>query len=336
MRESAGTGDPIEPGGDESEEVIDCVCCHRPIRGRVRTVGGRPYCAEHYARATLGSRGTWPSLLAMLVGLIALGLLMVAFGSRVSDSLDDRSLVFIGLILAIVPTLLWLGVFRELDRLEPEPHQYLLSVMILAALLTGTVAEPLRRDAFALHIWQPDAWYWSIPVHAMIQGVIQATVVYVTVRYTVFLSDEFDERADGIIYGTAAGLGSATLLNFHYVLDHPGLQLDVGTARIIVAALVLGSLGGLVGYGLGQVKFERHAPWFAAQFVAAAALLNGTFDWLVTEFSRRQFGIAGWPTVLAAGVFALIVLGILYGLLEHAVRETRAGVNRTLVSTGEG
>jgi RsiW-degrading membrane proteinase PrsW (M82 family) len=336
MREPAGAGDPIEPGGSESEEVIDCVCCHRPIRGRVRTVGGRPYCAEHYARATLGSRGTWPSLLAMLVGLIALGLLMVAFGSRVSDSLDDRSLVFIGLILAIVPTLLWLGVFRELDRLEPEPHQYLLSVMILAALLTGTVAEPLRRDAFALHTWQPDAWYWSIPVHAMTQGVIQATVVYVTVRYTVFLSDEFDERADGIIYGTAAGLGSATLLNFHYVLDHPGLQLDVGTARIIVAALVLGSLGGLVGYGLGQVKFERHAPWFAAQFVAAAALLNGTFDWLVTEFSRRQFGFAGWPTVLAAAVFALIVLGILYGLLEHAVRETRAGVDRTLVSTGEG
>ena len=98
----------------------------------------------------------------------------------------------------------------------------------------------------------------------MIQGVIQATVVYITVRYTVFLSDEFDERADGIIYGTAAGLGSAMMLNFHYVLDHPGLQLDVGTARIIVAALVLASLGGLVGYGLGQVKFERHSPWFAA------------------------------------------------------------------------
>ncbi len=272
----------------------------------------------------------------MLAGLLALGLVMVAFGSRVSDTLDDRWLVVVGLFLAVVPTLLWLGVFRELDRLEPEPHQYLLSVTILAALLTGTIAEPLRRDAFALHTWQPDAWYWSIPINAMIQGVIQATVVYVTVRYTVFLSDEFDERADGIIYGTAAGLGCAMLLNFHYVLDHPGLRLDVGTARIIVTALVLASLGGLVGYGLGQVKFERHSPWFAAGFVVAAALLNGSFDWLVTEFSRRQFESEGWPTVLVATLFALIVLGIVYGLLQHAVRETRAGVDRTLVTTGEG
>jgi RsiW-degrading membrane proteinase PrsW (M82 family) len=272
----------------------------------------------------------------MLVGLLALGLLMYGVGPRISDALDDRWLVVVGLILAIVPTLLWLGVFRELDRLEPEPHQYLVSVMILAALLTGAVAEPLRRDAFALHTWQPDAWYWSIAVNAMIQGVIQATVVYVTVRYTVFLSDEFDERADGIIYGTAAGLGSAMLLNFHYVLDHPGLRLDVGTARIIVAALVLASLGGLVGYGLGQVKFERHPAWFAASFVVAAALLHGAFDWLVTEFSRRQFGSEGWRMVLAAALFALVVLAILYGLLQHAVRETRAGADRTLLTAGEG
>jgi RsiW-degrading membrane proteinase PrsW (M82 family) len=298
-------------------------------------VAGRPYCAEHYARATVGSRGTWPALAAMLLGLLALALAMFALGSRISDALDDRWLVLLGLVLAVVPTLLWLGVFRELDRLEPEPHQYLLSVTILSALLTGAVAEPLRRDAFALHTWQPDAWYWSILVNAMIQGVIQATVVYVTVRYTVFLSDEFDERADGIIYGTAAGLGSAMLLNFHYVLDHPGLRLDVGTARIIVAALVLASLGGLVGYGLGQVKFERHSAWFATGFVVAAALLNGTFDWLVTEFSRRQFGSEGWPTVLAATLFALVVLGIVYGLLQRAVRETRAGVNRALRTTGE-
>jgi hypothetical protein len=120
------------------------------------------------------------------------------------------------------------------------------------------------------------------------------------------------------------------------VLDHPGLRLDVGTARIIVAALVLASLGGLVGYGLGQVKFERHSPWFAARFVVTAALLNGSFEWLVTEFSRRQFESEGWLTVLAAALFSLVVLGVVYGLLEHAVRETRAEVKRTPVTSREG
>src|SRR5215211_4477927 len=119
MIEPAGAGTPGESVATGSGGVIDCVCCHRPIRGRVRTLGGRPYCAEHYARATLGSRGTWPALVATLVGLFALGLAMFAFGSRISDALDDRWLVLVGLVLAIAPALLWLGVFRELDRLEP-------------------------------------------------------------------------------------------------------------------------------------------------------------------------------------------------------------------------
>ena len=58
------------------------------------------------------------------------------------------------------------------------------------------------------------------------------------------------------------------------------------------------------------------------------------FDWLVTEFSRRQFGSQGWPTVLAAALFALVVLGIVYDLLQHAVRETRAVADRGLATQG--
>src|SRR5215213_2904274 len=105
MSEPVEIGTPRAGGSRGPDGVIDCVCCHRAIQGRVRTIGGRPYCAEHYARATLGSRGTWPSLVAMLVGLFALGLVMFVFGSRISDALDDRWLVIVGLILAVTPTL---------------------------------------------------------------------------------------------------------------------------------------------------------------------------------------------------------------------------------------
>jgi len=323
------------PGQDAgSGTVVECVVCQRPVRRAVHRIAGRPYCGEHYARVTLGSRGTWPAMGAELLGLFALGLLMLAIGPRISDEMNDRWLVVVGLVLALVPALLWLGVFRPLDRLEPEPHQYLLSVMVLAALLTGTIGEPLRRGAFALHSWRPDDIFWSILVHALIQGVIQAVIVYITVRYTVFLSEEFDERADGIIYGTAAGLGVATLLNFHYVLDQPGLRLDAATARIIVAALILAALGGLVGYGLGQVKFERHVPWFAALFVVAAAFLNGVFAWLEEVVTSRQLGYQAWPAVVAAVIFAAIVLGTVYFLLRQAVRETLAMSSQARTTSG--
>jgi RsiW-degrading membrane proteinase PrsW (M82 family) len=284
----------------------------------------------------MGSRGTWPAMAAMVVGLVALALIMLAVGDNISDRLDDNWIVLVGLVLAIVPVLLWLGVFRQLDRLEAEPHSFLLTTLVLAALVAGTIGEPLRRELLELNTWRPDTWYYSILVQSLTQGVVQALNVYLVVRFTVYLSDEFDERADGVIYGTAAGLGIATLLNFYYVLDHSGLNLDIGTMRIIVNALALAALGGIVGYGLGQVKFERHAPWFAAIFVGISALLNGCFDWIQSEVTAQDLGFEAWRGVLVAGLFAIAVFGAVFYLLRSAVSETLALAGRPAPApTGE-
>jgi len=276
----------------------------------------------------MGSRGTWPAIGAMVLGLVALALVMLAVGDNISDQLSNNWIVLIGLILSIVPALLWLGVFRQLDRLEAEPHAFLLSTLILGALLAGTIGEPLRRNVIELNTWKPDNWFWSILVNSLTQGVIQATIVYLAVRFSIYLIDEFDERADGVIYGTAAGLGIATLLNFHYVLDHRGLDLDIGTTRIIINALVQAALGGIVGYGLGQVKFEKHAPGYAAIFVAIAAVLNGTFDWLQSEVTQVDLGFEAWRGVLVAAIFAVAVFGAVFYLLRSAVSETLALAGR--------
>jgi RsiW-degrading membrane proteinase PrsW (M82 family) len=313
----------VPPAGGE----LECVVCHRPNSGKAHMLGGRLYCNEHYARATMGSRGTWPAMVAMVLGLVALALIMLAIGDNISDELSNDWIALIGLVLAIVPALLWLSVFRLLDRLEAEPHSFLLSVLFLGALMAGTIGEPLRRNLLDLHTWKPETWYYSIVVQTLTQGIIQAVIVYLVVRFTVYLSDEFDERADGVIYGTAAGLGISVLLNFYYVLDHRGLDLDIGTTRIIVNALTLAALGGIVGYGLGQVKFEKHAPWFAAIFVAVAAILNGTFDWLQSEVTASDLGFDAWRGVLVAALFAVAVFGAVFYLLRSAVSETltRAG-----------
>jgi RsiW-degrading membrane proteinase PrsW (M82 family) len=301
-----------------------CCVCERPLTGRARLLGGRPYCAEHYARAILGRRAHRMATAALLAGLLALVLVMLAVGPRISGRLGTHALVLVGLVLAILPALLWLGVFYQQDRLEPEPKRDLLSVLVLAALLTGTIGEPLRRDFFALPHWQPPSALAAILVETLIPGAIQALIVYVAVRVTVFPAREFDERADGVIYGTAAGLGVATLLNFNYVLDQRGLALDVGAVRIVVAALVQAALGGVVGYGLGQVKFERHWPGYAAAFVLLAALLGGIFAWLEGEATGQSLRYRAWPGAAVATLYAVGVGGFLAVLLRRAVAETLA------------
>jgi RsiW-degrading membrane proteinase PrsW (M82 family) len=307
----------IPPIADE----LECVVCHRPLTGKIHRLGGRTYCDEHYAKATMGSKGTWPAMAAMIVGLVAVALIMLAIGDNISAELGDSWIVAIGLALAIVPSVLWLMVFRRLDRLEEEPHSFLFTTMILGALIAGTVDEPLRRGLLDLHTWRPDNWFSSILVHTLTQGVVQALTVYVVVRFSVYLTDEFDERADGVIYGTAAGLGVAALLNFNYVLDNRGLNLDVGTSRIIISALALAALGGIVGYGLGQVKFERHTPWYAALFVGLAALLNGCYDWLQSEVDSSDITTETWR--------GIVVAGVVFVMLRSAVAETLTVARRS-------
>jgi RsiW-degrading membrane proteinase PrsW (M82 family) len=321
---------------ESSQPINECVVCHEPVEGKIHVLGGRIYCDEHYARATMGSRGTWPAIAALVAGLVVLALVMLGVGDNISDELSNNWIAAIGLGLSIVPSLLWLGVFRQLDRLEAEPHTFLFSTMILGALIAGTIDEPLRRGLLDLNTWKPENWFYSILVQSLTQGIVQAFTVYVVVRYTVYLTDEFDERADGVIYGTAAGLGIAVLLNFNYVLDHDGLDLDVGTTRIIIAALAQAAFGGVVGYGLGQVKFEKHLPVFAGGFVLAAAFLNGFFDWLQSEVTSRDLGFEAWPGVAVAAVFALVVFGVVFYLLRSAVQETlKVAGNSAVTPAGE-
>lgn len=325
---------PRPAASDRAAAPTDCVVCDSPVVGRVRWLGGRAYCERHYARARVGTRGTWIATGVLVAGLVLLALFMLAIGSNISDALGKDALVLVGLILAIVPVLLWLGVFYLQDRLEPEPHVYVLGVLVLGALLAGTIGEPLRRGFFALNRWQPENAAYSIVVHALIQGGIEALLVFLAIRFTVYLAAEFDERADGIIYGTAAGLGIATLLNFNYVLDHRGLQLDIGTSRIIIATLVQASLGGLIGYALGQLKFERQAPYFVALFVGLAALLNGVFDWLQTAVTTQDLGYKAWAGVAVAAIYAVVILGVVFYLVRRDVQETMALTGPLRVASG--
>lgn len=310
---------PAERGDD-----AECVVCHEPIVGRRRLLGGRCYCAEHYARVASGSRGTWPSMLVLLAALLGFGLAMQVIGPALTPLLSGAWQLVVGLLLSLLPALLWLLVFQRLDRLEEEPRQYLLGVMLLGALLAGAIGEPLSRGLFALPFWSDGQPQWAIPVYSLTQGVLLVLFVYLAVRWTVFLLEEFDERADGVIYGTAAGLGVGVLYNIRYVLERDGLRLEVAAARIVVAALAIASVGGLVGYALGQIKFERHSVWYLPGVMVLAALLTGVFQWLSSEATTLALGYSAWAAVLIGAVFAALVFGAVFLLARSAVRETLA------------
>jgi len=273
--------------------------------------------------------GAWRAGLGHILGQVAFVLLVVVLVSLFKPTLTGWSLVAAGLVLALIPALIWLIFFYQQDRLEPEPKGYVLSVFILGALLAQAVGIPLLEDVFDVRHWLPIHPWVNLLGSILVIGFTQEFLKYAAVRYSIYPSAEFDERVDGVVYGTAAGLGYATMLNVHYVVASGGVNLQVGVIRIVVTALAQASFAGLSGYFLGRAKFEDEPVWWLPSGVALAAILNGLFTYLRGELTTTGLGLTGggfnpWPGLILAAVVAGATFGALFYLIRRANRLTLA------------
>jgi protease PrsW len=132
---------------------------------------------------------------------------------------------------------------------------------------------------------------------------------------------------DGIVYGTISGLGVATAINLHYVLENQGVALAPASVYIATTALAQASFGGVMGHFMAQAKFEHKPVWWVPVGVAVAAVLNGLFSWLLGEVSADGLTVEPWRSLALGVVVALVTFMILLFLMRNAARETlgRAG-----------
>jgi RsiW-degrading membrane proteinase PrsW (M82 family) len=230
------------------------------------------------------------------------------------------------LVLAIIPGLLWLAYFYAQDRHEPEPKHYVAGVALLGAF----VAAPLA--AFVLEAVLPTAPTRSFQrlgaervIHAiLVVGVTQELCKYLVVRYTIYLSSEFDEPMDGIIYMTAAGIGFAMAENVRYLQGKGGsVFLATGAANVVVTTLAHACFAGVLGYALGRAKFHKSAAPLARNLLLAvglfgAAALNGLFGLLESVVKVTGLKVQPWRGLAwAAGFAALVFFGVSLLMRRH-------------------
>ena len=304
-------------------EQICCVC-HKPVGPDAPRLGGRYYCETHYAKVAQDRRSVWASGVVQIVGVLVFVGLVALIVSRTKLVLDGAALVWAGIVLALIPALLWLGFFYQQDRLEPEPKGFVLVVFLLGGLLASAAGIPLVRDLFQVQAWMSRSAAANILGSILIIGFVQEFLKYAAVRYSVYLSPEFDERIDGVIYGTAAGLGFATMLNIHYVTANAGVDLGVGVVRIAVTALAQASFAGVSGYFLGRAKFEEEPVWWLPLGVTIAAVLNGLFTYVRGEIVTVGLRYRPVNGLVLATAVALAAFALLYYLMRRANRLTLA------------
>jgi RsiW-degrading membrane proteinase PrsW (M82 family) len=311
-------------------EIICCVC-HKPVGPDAHRLGGRAYCELHFAKVAQDRKSTWRAGLGLILGQLAFVLLVELLLILARPALAGWALLGTGIVLALIPALIWLLYFYRQDRLEPEPKGYIISVFVLGALLAQGVGIPLLQEVFEVSHWLPlDVWT-NLLGSILVVGFTQEFLKYAAVRYSIYPSAEFDERADGVIYGTAAGLGYATMLNINYVVASGGVDLQVGVVRIVVTALAQASFAGLTGYFLGRAKFEEEPVWWLPGGITLAAVLNGLFTFLRGELTTTELSLSGggfnrWPGLVLASVVAAVTFGVLYYLIRRANRLTLARV----------
>jgi protease PrsW len=274
---------------------------------------------DHFRSAT-------ESALIEIVGIAIFAAVVALVSDLVKPQLDGVALVLAGVVLAIVPAVIWLIAFYRQDRLEPEPMQYVVGMFVLGALLAEAIGQPIIRDLFRVQTWVRDDLVLGFVGTIVIVGIVQEFLKYAAVRYTVFGSAEFDQPVDGIIYAASAGLGYATMLNIHYVIDNGGVDLGVGAIRCAIEALSQACTAGVVGYFLGQAKFKKMGPLWLPAGLLLAASLNALVSLLLERaplFGTR-FGFNEWAALIAAVVVAGGVFAGLLGVMRRLNSDTRA------------
>jgi RsiW-degrading membrane proteinase PrsW (M82 family) len=182
-------------------------------------------------------------------------------------------------------------------------------------------------NAFNLPSWLYNNVWITILGSILVVGFTQEFLKYAAVRFSVFSSNEFDERVDGIIYSTAAGLGFATAMNITFIVESGGVDLTMAAIRVVLVALAQASFAGVTGYFMGRDKLEDRPAWWMPLGVTIAAVLNGLFYYLWGTLKRPSFSAGGayvnpWTGLILAAVLAVAIMAVLTRLIDRDQQRT--------------
>jgi len=305
----------------------DCSVCGRPATKVIKT---RWFCEEHYQSATHERKHTWRDFILLILVLIVFVGLVYILDSTIKPVLNGSVLVWAGVLMALVPAAIWMIFFYLQDRIEPEPKGYILATFLLGGLLAAAFNSPVLESVFHISKWIYADTVATILGSILVVGFTQEFLKYAAVRYSVYMSSEFDEATDGVIYATAAGLGYATILNIQFVISNGGVDLGASVIRMAVVALAQASFASITGYFLGRAKFEHESVWWMPLGLTLAATANGLFNWLRGRVVQSGISLTGasvnpWMGLVLAALVAVLTISIILWLVRRDIRLALSG-----------
>jgi RsiW-degrading membrane proteinase PrsW (M82 family) len=186
-----------------------------------------------------------------------------------------------GLLVAVVAAVWWF------DRYDREPLRLVAGVFAwgaLAAPVLAVLACSALGVGLALGPMTLAGWLGPL---------VEELAKAVGIGFVIALSREFDNPTDGVVYGTAAGLGFAATENLVYTLlgANGGPIEDTMSVVMVRTALAAGihavssaALGGCIGFATMARNATERAIWIAAG-VAGALMIHGGWNQMLLRLA---------------------------------------------------
>lgn len=273
--------------------------------------------------------GFWLAGLGMIAGLAVISLLLSWIPSTVMTALPTLARVGIAVLLTVVPALLWVVIFMQQDRLEPEPREYVAGLFVLGIVVGAGVYRPLV-DLLQFASWGQNAAILT----GFIEGIIISLLIYAGVRLTIMPTNEFDERVDGMIYAIAFALGMATAEGISLVMGRAVRSYAAVVQIVSVDAMMAVAIGIVMGYVLGMIRPGRASGW-----VVIAGILGSGVVWAAHDVVRRIITTNLTGNAMLSAIPSLVVMLIVFGLFSWLLARayaTATSQNDMQLSAGRG
>ncbi|HEY5950598.1 MAG TPA: PrsW family intramembrane metalloprotease [Kofleriaceae bacterium] len=211
-----------------------------------------------------------------------------------------------------IPALVAMWLVDRMDRKRPEPVRTrrlvafagMLSV-IPALILEVVVGNTLGEQVPPGFTYQ-GATFKAFIVAAAIEEACKIGVVY----WVVWRRPEFDERMDGIVYASRAGLGFALIENIVYLLqqDTLGGQLQTWILRAVLAVPGHAMWTGMIGAMAARRRFDGRGLGLLGGYLLAVSF-HGAYDLLA--FLQQPLHYEGYDAYLPGLMPALIGITLL-------------------------
>ena len=213
---------------------------------------------------------------------------------------------------AVLPSFLLLWYFYKRD-LNPEPRAVLIKTFLLGILaVVPVIICVLPLSLFNSKLNHPllAGLYSALLCAAVPEEFFKYRVI---TRYSA-RHPAFDEPMDGVVYGAAASLGFATLENILYVVDGGWI---VAVVRAFTAVPCHACLGAILGYYVGQARFDIRRKMTPRLGLFVAILLHALYDFpllVMAGLDEDSSEKSVWVVGLLIFALAVLVFEIVWTL----------------------